>query len=88
MKTTTKLIRIGNSRGVRLPQAVLKEAHLTEAIEIETRGDELVLRAARHPREGWEGQAAELALREQADAMAREWREAKLSSWDDNEWTW
>lgn len=54
-----KLISIGNSKGVRLPKAVIEEAGLGEALNIEVSGDAVIIRAARQPREDWGAAAAE-----------------------------
>lgn len=49
-----KLVRTGNSRGVRLPKAILEESGLPEDIEIEVEENRVILTPARkHPREGW-----------------------------------
>ena len=48
-----KLIRIGNSRGVRLPKAMIEQAGLGEDIELTLRGDQIVLASPKHPRAGW-----------------------------------
>ncbi len=50
-KLVAKLIRIGNSRGVRLPKALIEQVGLTEEVEIIVRDGELVIRpAAAKPR--------------------------------------
>ena len=41
----TALIRIGNSRGVRIPKAFLKECRLQDEVDLEVRDDHLVIRA-------------------------------------------
>lgn len=52
-----KLVRIGNSRGIRLPKAVIDQAHLEEDLDIEVRGDAVIIRPATCPREGWAASA-------------------------------
>lgn len=47
------LVRIGNSRGVRLPKAFIEAAHLENDLDLELRGDEVVIKAKRITREGW-----------------------------------
>lgn len=53
MTVATRIVRIGNSRGIRIPKALLAEAQLPEEIELEARPGRLVARAARRRREGW-----------------------------------
>ncbi len=49
----TKLIRIGNSQGVRLSKALLQEAGLGNDLEITATPGTLTITAAHHPRAGW-----------------------------------
>jgi antitoxin MazE len=49
----TKIVRIGNSRGIRVPKVLLDEAQLPEEVELEAEHGRLVVRAARGPRAGW-----------------------------------
>ena len=49
-----KLARLGNSRGVRIPQLFINEIGLSEEVEITMEGGDIVIRAPwRHPRDGW-----------------------------------
>lgn len=58
-----RLIQIGNSRGVRIPKALIEQAHLTEDVQIEAQAGEIVIRSARLPREGWEEAFLRMAQR-------------------------
>ena len=49
----TKLVRIGNSQGVRLPKAVIEQAGLGEELDIAVRGDAVIIRPAHNLRSGW-----------------------------------
>jgi antitoxin MazE len=53
MTTKTRIARIGNSRGIRIPKTLLDEAHLPEEVEVHAQPGRLVVQAARHPRSGW-----------------------------------
>ena len=50
----SKIIRIGNSQGIRIPHALLQQLHLDSDVEMSVQDDQLIIRAARSPREGWE----------------------------------
>jgi antitoxin MazE len=50
----TSLVRIGNSRGIRIPKALREQCHLQDEVELEVRGDHLEVRPATKPRSGWE----------------------------------
>lgn len=45
-----RIVRIGNSQGIRIPKPLLEEAGLPDEVELEVEGDCLVVRAAGRPR--------------------------------------
>ena len=48
------LVNIGNSRGIRLPKAVLEQAQLTDELDLEVSEGAIIIRSANRPRETWE----------------------------------
>ena len=82
----TRIIRIGNSRGIRIPKVLLEQAGLGEEVEVSAEQGRLLIRAARRPREGWEEQFEAMAAR--ADDRLVDGDTAALSSWDGEEWEW
>jgi len=49
------VIPIGNSKGIRLPKAILEQLNIQDKLELEVDDKQLVLKPiARIPREGWE----------------------------------
>jgi antitoxin MazE len=52
----TMLIKIGNSQGIRIPKAIIKQAHLENtSLEFEVTAQGLLLKPVKKkPREGWE----------------------------------
>jgi antitoxin MazE len=81
----TKLIRIGNSQGIRIPRAVVEQIGLQGELELEVRRRQLLVRPASRPREGWEDQFRRMADRGDDRPL---WPEAALSSFDEKEWEW
>jgi antitoxin MazE len=61
----TDVIKIGNSKGVRLPATMLKQCGIGSKVEIEVRQNEIILKPVQSPREGWE--AAFLQMHECED---------------------
>ncbi len=55
------LTRIGNSRGVRLPAALLKKYGFSKTIILEERASEIVLRPKKDTKLSWEETAKEMA---------------------------
>ena len=52
------LVRIGNSRGVRLPKAVIEAAGLKDNLDLEVRDGAVVIRSAETMRSTWAEAAA------------------------------
>jgi len=50
----TDLIRIGNSRGIRIPKPLIEQCGLGETVELRIEKDRLVISPARRPRQAWE----------------------------------
>jgi antitoxin MazE len=48
------LVRIGNSRGVRIPKPLIEQCGLGDTVELRVEDDCLVIAPVRRPREGWE----------------------------------
>ena len=49
----TRIVRIGNSQGVRLPRPLLEQAGLGEDVVLRATPGRIVIEAARAPRAGW-----------------------------------
>lgn len=80
----TRLIRIGNSRGVRLPKPLIEEAGLTEEVDLRTRDGTIIIARARRTRAGW-AEAARLIHERSEDRM----EEPPTSTrFDEEEWEW
>lgn len=82
--TRTKLIKIGNSQGIRIPKSVIERLHLTEDIEIEVKEDRLEVRPGRKPRDGWADAFHKMAKR--GDDKLTD--EPTPTEWDREEWEW
>jgi antitoxin MazE len=64
----TRLVRIGNTQGVRIPKPLLEQTGLRDEVDIEVEGDHLVIRAVAAPRAGWDEAFQEMA-RQGDDAL-------------------
>ncbi|MEY3670001.1 MAG: hypothetical protein RL258_1396 [Pseudomonadota bacterium] len=78
----TSLRRIGNSRGVILPIAVLEALGTPETLNLTVENGRIVLEPLKEPRKGWFDNAAYY----QSTDEERAWESAPLS--DDSEWVW
>ena len=80
----TRLVRIGNSRGLRLPKPLIEEAGLKDEVEVTLRNGALVITSADHPRAGWES-AVQLLLERREEYVLEEPEHTKF---DDEDWEW
>ncbi len=48
------IVKIGNSRGVRLPSIILKECNITSQVNIEVSDGKIIMYPVKQPRSGWE----------------------------------
>jgi antitoxin MazE len=80
----SKVVKIGNSRGIRIPRAMLEQAGLTEEVELSVQGDKLIIQSAHTPRQGWEAQFARMA--EAGDDQLLD--QITPTQWEEEEWEW
>jgi antitoxin MazE len=78
----TSLVRIGNSRGVRIPKPLLEACGLADQVELTVEDGRLVVAPATHPRAGWEESFAAAPPTDEDRAIDI------ASRFDDEEWTW
>ena len=80
----TQIVKIGNSRGVRLPKLLIEQMGFSNEVEIVVQDRQLVLRAKTHSRQGWDEQFLSMA-KHGDDKM---FEEPVLTQWDRSEWKW
>ena len=81
-----RVVRIGNSRGIRIPKAVIEQCHLHGPVDLEVQQGQLVIRSATKARAGWD-QAFEQMHRHGDDRLID--RDAlPTSQWDRKDWAW
>jgi antitoxin MazE len=79
-----RIIRIGNSRGVRIPKSLLEQSHLTDEVRIEARENEIVISPVRLPRQGWDEAFRAMAERHDDRLLDK----PRSTSFDEREWQW
>jgi antitoxin MazE len=84
MPTKTRIVRIGNSRGIRVPKLLLEQAQLPDEVELHAEPGRLVVQASRRPRAGW-AEAAR-AMSEQGDDHLLD--EPTATRFDREAWEW
>ena len=49
----TEIIKIGNSKGIRIPAYILKECNITGKISMEVKDGKIIITPLEEPRRGW-----------------------------------
>lgn len=83
----TKIIQIGNSRGIRIPKSLLAQTRLGEEVKLEVYHEQIIIRPKRRAREGWDEAFRLMAARGDSQLLDKE-SLAGQSRWDDKEWEW
>lgn len=84
MATRTRIVRIGNSQGIRVPRALLEQAQLPEEVELYAQPGRLLVRGARRPRAGWA--AAAKTMHEHGHDKLLD--PTTTTRFDREDWTW
>jgi antitoxin MazE len=82
----TRIIKIGNSQGIRIPKLLLDQLGWDGEVELAVQEDQLVIRPIRHPRYGWDEQFRMMA--EHGDDRLLDEAAVSLTQWDADEWEW
>lgn len=82
----TRLIKIGNSQGIRIPKLLLDQVGLRGEVEVEAQVGQLVIRPAQLPRQGWDIQFK--AMAEAGEDTLVDEEPLTLNTWEETEWHW
>ena len=79
-----RIVRIGNSQGIRIPKPLLEQTGLGRGAEILVEGSRLVLRATGRARAGWA--AAFQMLARLGDDLLAQGDEHIPTTWEEAQW--
>ena len=48
-----ELVRIGNSRGIRIPKPLIEQCGLRDTVDLRVEENRIIISSERKPREGW-----------------------------------
>lgn len=83
----TKIIQIGNSKGIRIPRHILEESGLKGEIEIEIKDKKIILKSSSGLRGGWETAFQKMSENKDDVLLDKKYLEHE-SHWDKEEWNW
>ena len=79
------VVRIGNSRGIRLPKAILRQCRIETTVELQVQDDHLIVRPVHAPRQGWDEAFAQMTQHGEDRLLDGE---IPPTDWDKAEWRW
>lgn len=77
-----RIIKIGNSQGIRIPKLLLEQSGIKENVTIEVRDGQIAISAAASARTGW----AEAFCAATVDDLPLD--RVMGTAWDEEEWEW
>ena len=81
-----RIVKIGNSQGVRIPKPLLDQTGIVDDVELEVRENQIIIRPVSNPRSGWE--VAFSKMSELGDDVLVDSMDNISHSWDEEEWQW
>ncbi len=80
----TRLVRIGNSRGVRLPKTIIAQAGLKDEVELEVQDGAVIVARTASTRAGWADAARQMRQRDEDRLLDPQ----TSTRFDEKEWQW
>lgn len=80
-----RVIKIGNSQGLRIPKPILEQTGIMGDVEIEVEKNQIIIRPIKNVREGWDAAFKKMS---QSGDDALLINETISNSWDEKEWQW
>lgn len=83
----TKVVKIGNSRGIRIPKSLINESGLKNEVELEVSDGQIIIKPVSTNRGSWDIAFKKMAQK-QDDILLDNKSILSQSSWDEEEWEW
>jgi len=83
----TKIVKIGNSRGIRIPKSLIEESGLHNEVELEVENDMIIIKPRAKYRESWDTAFQKMA-KNSDDLLLDAESLFDQNKWDEEEWEW
>ena len=81
-----RIVKIGNSQGIRIPKPLLEQSGILDDVELEVKQNQIIIRPVSNVRAGWDD--AFKAMAKMGDDAIIDEMDNISNSWDDTEWQW
>ena len=83
----THIVKIGNSRGIRIPKPLIEQAKLEgKELDLQLVNNGLLITPKKEARDGWKDLTEQALAANKNDDSDREWLDFPLASDDELEW--
>jgi len=83
----TKVIKIGRSKGIRIPNTIIQKSGLKNEVELEVTGGQIIIKPISANRESWDAAFKKMA-KNKDDIFMDKKVSFSQSTWDNKEWKW
>jgi len=83
----TKVIKIGNSRGIRIPKSIIEQSSIDSEVELEVKNNTIIIKPIYNRRDNWDKAFKKMSANKNDILLDEEYLE-KQSTWDTDEWVW
>ncbi len=81
-----RVIKIGNSQGLRIPKPILEQTGIMNDVEIEVEKNQIIIRPVKNARDGWDDAFKVMGDKGDDEPIIDD--ENISQSWDEEEWQW
>jgi antitoxin MazE len=83
----TKVVKIGNSRGIRIPKSIIEQTGMQSEVELELKDGAIIIKPSKNTRSNWKSAFIKMANQKDDILMDQEVTHT-LTSFDEEEWEW
>lgn len=76
------IISVGNSKGIRIPKAILEQCSFNKEAELEVQGNTLLIKPVRKVREGWDKSFQLMHERREDSLVINDTIDIEMDSWE------
>ena len=80
-----RVIKIGNSQGLRIPKPILEQTGIMGDVEIEVEKNQIIIRPVKNFREGWDVAFKNMGEKGDDELIISD---SITNLWDEKEWQW
>ncbi len=81
-----RIVKIGNSQGIRIPKPILEQTGIMDDVELEVDNNQIIIRPISNPRNGWESEFKTMTAN--GDDKVIDEMDSLTNDWDNEQWQW